>query len=113
MRLTEKKVDALTLEESERLVVPVSDLRLGEDNEVSIARGTTPGRLYYTMHLRYFPPTEEVEAANYGVAVSREYLAVDGGEQGASPERSEGIDAVGLGEMVKVRLTVVAPTDLH
>ncbi len=111
--LTEKKVDALTLEESEQLVVPVSDLRLGEDNEVSIARGTTPGRLYYTMHLRYFPPAEEVEAANYGVAVSREYLAVDGDEQGASPEQSEGIDAVALGEMVKVRLTVVAPTDLH
>lgn len=103
--LSERKIDPLGLTESERLEVPVSDLLIGEDNEVSIARARTAGRLYYTMHLRYFLPAEEVEAANYGLAVSREYLSADDGDQA--------IDAVPLSDLVKVRLTVVAPTDLH
>jgi uncharacterized protein YfaS (alpha-2-macroglobulin family) len=105
--LSEKKIEASNLGESEKLVVSVRDLLIGEDNEVDIARAPvgSQGHLYYTMHLRYFPPAEEVEAANYGVGVSREYLPADGGEGK--------IEGAALGDMVKVRLTLVAPTDLH
>jgi uncharacterized protein YfaS (alpha-2-macroglobulin family) len=105
--LSEKEIEASDLGESEKLVVSVRDLLIGEDNEVDIARAPadSEGRLYYTMHLRYFPPAEEVEAANYGVGVSREYLPVDGAEGK--------IESAALGDMVKVRLTLVAPTDLH
>lgn len=106
-KLSEKEIEASDLGESEELVVSVRDLLIGEDNEVDIARAPadSEGRLYYTMHLRYFPPAEEVEAANYGVGVSREYLPVDGAEGK--------IESAALGDMVKVRLTLVAPTDLH
>ncbi|MCJ7511153.1 MAG: Ig-like domain-containing protein, partial [Dehalococcoidia bacterium] len=71
--LSEKEIEPSDLGESEKLVVSVRDLLIGEDNQVDIARtpADSRGRLYYTMHLRYFPPTEEVEAANYGVGVSR------------------------------------------
>jgi hypothetical protein len=105
--LSEKKIEASNLDESEELMVSVRDLLVGEDNEVDIARAPTDseGRLYYTMHLRYFPPAEEIEAANYGVGVSREYLPADGVESK--------IESAALGDVVKVRLTVVAPTDLH
>lgn len=105
--LSEKEIEASDLGESEKLVVSVRDLLIGEDNEVDIARAPadSEGHLYYTMHLRYFPPAEEVEAANYGVGVSREYLPVDGAEGK--------IESAALGDMVKVRLTLVAPTDLH
>jgi len=105
--LSEKDVEPSNLGESEKLVVSVRDLLVGEDNEVDIARAPadSEGRLYYTMHLRYFPPAEEVEAANYGVGVSREYLPAEGAES-----KTESAD---LGDVVKVRLTLVAPTDLH
>lgn len=106
--LSERKVDSSNLTEAEELVVAMSDLLLGEDNDVRIARSSAeaPGRLYYTMHLRYFPPAEVVEAANYGVSVSREYLSAEEGEDQAIADAD-------LSELVKVRLTVVAPTDLH
>jgi uncharacterized protein YfaS (alpha-2-macroglobulin family) len=105
--LAEEDVDVLGLTDSTKVVVPMQDLRIGEDNEVLIARSPqdAAGRLYYTMHLHYFPPATEVEAANNGLAVAREYLSADGGEQG--------IRSATIGDLVKVRLTVVAPTDLH
>jgi len=105
--LSEKKIESSDLGESEKLVVSVRDLLVGEDNEVNIARAPadSDGHLYYTMHLRYFPPAEEVEAANYGVGVSREYLPADGDE--------DKIESAALSDVVKVRLTLVAPTDLH
>jgi hypothetical protein len=105
--MAEEDVDVLGLADSTKVVVPMEDLRLGEENEVIIARSPqdAAGRLYYTMHLRYFPPATEVEAANNGLSVAREYLHADGGEQG--------IHSAAVGDLVKVRLTVVAPTDLH
>jgi uncharacterized protein YfaS (alpha-2-macroglobulin family) len=105
--LSEKGIEASNLGESEKLEVSVRDLLIGEDNEVDMVRAPagSDGRLYYTMHLRYFPPAEEVEAANHGVGVSREYLPAEEGE--------DKIDSAALGDVVKVRLTVVAPTDLH
>ena len=101
-------MDSSNLGESEGLVVAMSDLLLGEDNDVRIARSSAeaPGRLYYTMRLRYFPPAGVVEAANYGVSVSREYLS-------AEDDADQAIADADLGDLVKVRLTVVAPTDLH
>lgn len=105
--LAEEDVDVLGLTDSTKVVVPMQDLRVGEENEVLIARSPqdAAGRLYYTMHLRYFPPATEVEAANNGLSVAREFLPADGGEQG--------IHSAAIGDLVKVRLTVVAPTDLH
>jgi len=105
--LAEEDVDVLGLTDSTKVVVPMQDLRVGEENEVLIARSPqdAAGRLYYTMHLRYFPPATEVEAANNGLAVAREFLPADGGEQG--------IHSAAVGDLVKVRLTIVAPTDLH
>ncbi|MFQ5878822.1 MAG: Ig-like domain-containing protein [Dehalococcoidia bacterium] len=102
----EKKVDASTLTQSERLVLQVQELLLDEENQLAIARapGDAPGRLYYTLHLRYFPPGEEVEAASHGVGVGREYLPAGGGAS---------VTGASLGDLVQVRLTVVAPTDLH
>ncbi len=89
------------------VTVELKDLRIGEENLVRLVR-TPPeskGRLYYTMHLRYFTPAEDVEAASHGVGVGRDYLPAEGA--------AASIESVAVGDLVKVRLTVYAPTDLH
>jgi uncharacterized protein YfaS (alpha-2-macroglobulin family) len=74
--------------------VPTSNLQVGA-NQVTLAR--TPaegGKLYYSLVFRYAPPTTELPAESHGLSVAREYVSGD---------------AVHVGDMVKIRLTVVAP----
>jgi uncharacterized protein YfaS (alpha-2-macroglobulin family) len=92
---------------TDEVTVALEDMRIGEENRLRLVR-TPPeakGRLYYTMHLRYFTPAEEVEAASIGVGVGRDYLPAEGA---GAP-----LESVPVGEMLKVRLTVYAPSDLH
>lgn len=100
----EKKVDASVLTQSERLALEIKDF--DEDNRIGMARSPAdaPGRLYYTETLRYFPPGDNVEAINRGIGVGREYLPAAGGNA---------ITSATAGDLVQVRLTVVAPTDLN
>jgi alpha-2-macroglobulin len=62
-----------------------------------------PGRLYYTLDLRYTTPAKDIEALNRGLAVSREYSALD------DPKKA--ITSVKVGELVRVKVTVIAPAD--
>ncbi|MDP2663018.1 MAG: Ig-like domain-containing protein [Dehalococcoidia bacterium] len=103
----EKKVDPSSLAQAGQLVTPNRDLIPDHDNKVAISRtpGSAPGRLYYTMSLRYFPPGDNAEAANHGIGVSREYLPAAGGDNN--------IATAAAGDLVQVRVTVVAPSDLH
>lgn len=100
------------VDEAMRLVVEVRELLAGADNRVSVARArplphqSGEGKLYYTMHLRYFLPGEKVPAVAEGLALLREYYRL--GDESAGP-----IDRVVAGETVKVKLTLVALQDLH
>jgi uncharacterized protein YfaS (alpha-2-macroglobulin family) len=80
-----------------QLVVPVPELKIGA-NHVDVLRSIGAGRLYYTLQLKTFSQAEDMPFVSHGLSVAREYLA-------PTP--------VHAGDMVQVRLTVVAPADLH
>ena len=62
-----------------------------------------PGRLYYTLDLRYVTPAKEIEAQSRGFAVSHEYTTID--------DPTKRVTAVKLGETVRVKVTIIAPAD--
>ncbi len=90
--------------------VPVSELKVGEDNSVVITRQAVEGqkntgKLYYSATLRYFLPADQIEPLERGIYVSREYSL----EQ----DPSQAISGASVNETVVVTLTLVAPNDLY
>jgi uncharacterized protein YfaS (alpha-2-macroglobulin family) len=104
-------VTAQDLEESRVFALELSELLAATANEIVLQRLTPSaeqsgkGQLYYSMHLRYFVPAEEVAALSRGVYVSRRYELLD------AP--GEAIDSVRVGDVVRVKLNLLAPNDLH
>ncbi|MCD6520759.1 MAG: alpha-2-macroglobulin, partial [Anaerolineae bacterium] len=93
-----------------RARMPVSALSLGEDNVVSITRSPLEGqrlagKLYYEVFLRYYLPAEKVRALNRGVIVYREYYLAE--------DPSEPVRKAKVGDTLLVRITLIAPHDLH
>ena len=106
--LEEGQVTPANVDMTIRRQIPVSELLEGASNRLIIDRGPGEGRLYYTAHLRTFLPVEEIEPLNRGIIVSRQY---------SDPACMEGVecpalDEVEVGDVVQVRLTIIAPHDL-
>lgn len=95
--------------ESVKLRVDVAELLRDQGNIVDIWRGAGPGRLYYTAHLRVYLPVEEIEPLNRGIAVFRQYSRADC----SAGERCPEVDEAQVGDVIKVKLTIVAPHDLY
>jgi alpha-2-macroglobulin len=90
---------------NDEVAVPLAALRSGP-NQVRLTRTPAePGELYYTLQLHYYPPTEAIPAESHGVTVAREYLPLEGGDQQ--------LEAASIGDLLKVRVTLIAPADLH
>jgi uncharacterized protein YfaS (alpha-2-macroglobulin family) len=87
-------------------VIDVADLTADLTNQLAITRGEGTGNLYYTARLRLNLPVANVQAVSNGVSVERRYVLANG-------ETLESVDSARVGEVVQVRLTVVAPEDLH
>jgi hypothetical protein len=88
----------------ESVEVPITELTPGQPSLLSLTRDFGErGRMYYTMNLRYVTPAKEIEALNRGFAASREYSLLDDAETR--------VTSAGLGEVVRVRLTVMVPAD--
>jgi len=98
------------LDEPIQLRVDVADLLADTSNRLTIGRGPGPGRLYYTAHLRVYLPVEEVEPLNRGIIVSRQYCRPTVGDE---RERCQGVDEAAVGDVIEVRITVIAPHDLY
>lgn len=96
-----------TVREVEEFRVAVEDLLLEEVNRLEIARGEGPGHLYYTAHLHAYLPVEEVQALNRGIIVGRTYESAEC-RTGCQP-----ILQAQVGDLVRVRLTIIAPHDLY
>ncbi|GAB4521584.1 MAG: hypothetical protein OHK0046_33170 [Anaerolineae bacterium] len=92
--------------ETQTLIVEVADLLAERANEVTITRTEGVGNLYYTAYLRAFLPVPEIEPLNRGIIVQRRYTLLD------DPEKAT-ITEARIGEVVQVRLTIIAPNDLH
>jgi uncharacterized protein YfaS (alpha-2-macroglobulin family) len=104
------------IDETTKLQIEVAKLLADEANRVVVERwagegrdeGT--GRLYYSMYLRYFKPVEEVTALNRGIIVSRKYTLAD---CDAEEEVCRAIDEARVGDVIQVKLTLIAPNSLH
>lgn len=93
------------VQQDDSVVIEMKDLLKDAVNRLDIVRSPAgAGRLYYTAHLRYFTPAEDVEAATFGIGVSHEYFRGDGDTP---------VTGVSLGDTVKVKVTLVAPSDLN
>jgi uncharacterized protein YfaS (alpha-2-macroglobulin family) len=109
--IMEGVADKDNLDEPQKIQVEVADLLQDVSNQVALERleptadQTGEGRLWYSMYLRYFLPVEDVKALNRGVIVARQYTLVD------DPDRF--VDGAQVGDVIKVKLTVIAPNDLH
>jgi uncharacterized protein YfaS (alpha-2-macroglobulin family) len=88
------------------IVAPMTQLRDG-DNRLDLIRSTGPGRLYYTVQLTLFSGAEDMPFVNRGFTVAREYLPL-GGSASAQP-----VHQLRVGELVQVKVTVMAPSELH
>jgi len=76
----------------------------GKSSIVAVTREYgKPGRLYYTIDLRYVTPAKEIEAVNRGFAITHEYTSVD--------DPAKRLTAVKVGETVRVKMTIIAPAD--
>jgi uncharacterized protein YfaS (alpha-2-macroglobulin family) len=114
--LGEGSVNSGNVDQTTKLQIEVAQLLAEEANRVAIERWAPEdedqgaGRLYYAMYLRYFKPVEEVTALNRGIIVSRQYTSVDCDPE---EERCPAIDEIQVGEAIRVKLTIIAPSDLH
>jgi hypothetical protein len=89
---------------SEQASVALTEITAGEVSLLGYDRdNAAPGRLYYTLNLRYFTPAREVEALNRGIAVSHKYTLLD--EPGAP------VTTASLGDTVRITVTVVTEAD--
>ncbi len=68
------------------------------------------GRLYYGAYFRLYYPADGIEPMDRGIAVEREYLQVD---PLTYEPTGEPLEAAAVGDVVMVRLRIVAPTELH
>ncbi|HEY7294768.1 MAG TPA: hypothetical protein VH916_06985, partial [Dehalococcoidia bacterium] len=62
------------------------------------------GQIYYSLFMRYFSQTDQVTALSNGLTIAREVLPADADTP---------VDTVQAGDLVRVRLTIAAPSDLE
>ncbi|MDP3046819.1 MAG: alpha-2-macroglobulin, partial [Chloroflexota bacterium] len=103
-------VDKNNVDQSRELRVAIRDMLQTASAEVAITRGPGDGKLYYSAYLNYFLPADKIAALNKGIVVGRQYFAVD--NQTLKPSDRQ-VESASIGDYVQVRLTVVAPNDLH
>ncbi len=101
----EGDVSRATIAGTQELRIAIAELLLDQTNRLVIERLPGPGRLYYTAQLRYFMPVEQVKALDHGILVARSFSPVD------SPQTST--DRGQVGDVIQVKLTLIAPTDLN
>ncbi len=112
--IDQQTVTRNNVDQSFKVTVPIVDLLKQEVNQVWVSRDqpapgqTGEGRLYYAMYLRYFMPVEEVEALSRGIIVARQYFNSD-----CTDEVCEPITSAQVGDVIRVKLTLIAPNDLH
>ncbi len=83
--------------------VEIADLLRDAVNELAITRTAGAGNLYYRAFLRASLPVDQVQAVeDSGIIIQRRYV-LDG----------ETVTGAAVGETVQVRLTIIAPSDLH
>jgi hypothetical protein len=82
--------------------------RAGDDGKTDLVlQKDGKGRLYYRIGMTYAPASLELDPAEYGFTVVREYEAID--DEGDVEQLDDGTWKIKLGARVRVRLRMVAP----
>jgi uncharacterized protein YfaS (alpha-2-macroglobulin family) len=103
--LEEDQANADNLTDTVNLQIQLEDLLTEQANSLVITRGRGQGNLYYSAYLSTSLPVAEIQPLDQGMSLSREYFTLD------NPKKP--ITEIKRGELVKVRLTVVAPSAVH
>ncbi len=104
--LAQSQASPATATESQQQIVDVAQMLRDETNRLTVTRGEGEGNLYYTAYLRLFLPVSEIEPINSGVVIERHYTLLN------DPDRDP-ITEARVGDVVQVRLTIIAPSSLH
>jgi hypothetical protein len=117
--LGQGQADSANLTQTTQLQVAVADLLADAVNRLAFERDSTAdeaGNLYYAAYLTTYRPVAEVKALDRGITVYRQYFL----ETPTPPSPSEGegqgggpITEANVGDYVQVKLTLIAPNDLH
>jgi len=113
--LASGSVDVNNVGQPVELRVAVAELLQDYANGLTISRfaegsQSGDGQLYYTAFLETFLPAAELQAMDRGVVVAQQYRLVDPITGKASDQP---ISEAQVGDTIQVKLTIVAPTDLH
>jgi uncharacterized protein YfaS (alpha-2-macroglobulin family) len=100
----DEAVSAANATASAALDLPAAELNPGQTNTLTFERSEGTGALYYNVVVEGYLPADEVTEQANGIFVSRRYV-MPGSERMMNTAR--------VGDIVEVRLTIIAPTDLH
>jgi len=76
-----------------------------EANRLAFARDAGAGTLYYTADLKVWLPVPQVKALDRGIILSRSYYRLD--------DPAKPVTQAAPGEVLRAKITVIAPTALH
>jgi uncharacterized protein YfaS (alpha-2-macroglobulin family) len=103
--LTQGTATKDNLTDTVKLQVELKDLLKNDINYLVFTRGDGTGNLYYTAYLTASLPVESIQPLDQGASLSRQYFTLD--------DPKHPITEIQRGEIVRVRLTIVAPAALH
>jgi hypothetical protein len=103
--LENKPASADKLTETTVLKLGVEKFLAETANYIVITRGDGPGVLYYTAYMDYQLPVKDIPALDQGILVTRQYFSPD--------DLKTPVTEIERGELVQVKLTIVAPESLH
>lgn len=104
--LISQSINAENVTTEQTVYVQVADMLRGEANLVEFDRTAGTGNLYYTAYLRVNLPVSQVEPLDRGIIINRRYTL-------ANDETNTPITEAHIGELVRVRLTIIIPNSLH
>lgn len=103
--LNEGKTDPQHLTETAELKIELEKMFKEETNFLVISRGSGDGNLYYTAFLNATMNVPDVEPVEQGIFIKREYFMVG--------DEDTPVTSAAMGDLLHVRLTIVAPSALH
>lgn len=108
--LGKEQVTKENLTDNTTFHVAMKDLLLDAANELLLTKGEGPGNLYYSAFLNYYLPVDHIQPLDRGVSVMRQYFKVD---QATLKPTAQEITSANVGDYVQVKITVIAPINLH
>ena len=91
---------------AEAFQIDVADMIPRETNLIEFERDADEGALYYSAHLNLALPIEDIAPVSRGLEISRSYTMLD-------DENKTAISRAAIGDVVQVRLRIVAPNTLR